>query len=84
MNAFAASVYNVANAAGLLEDNLRGASLALPSIAMPQVSMPAMAGATTSTTNNLDLHFGPTTIGDGVDQAYFEERVIQAVRDSIG
>jgi len=47
----------------------------------PQITAPALAGATT--TNNIDLHFGPTTIGDGSDQALFEERVIQAVRDSI-
>jgi TP901 family phage tail tape measure protein len=78
MNELAASIANVAIAAGLLSENLRGANLA-----MPIVSVPAMAGASSSNVNNFDLHFGPTTINNGMDQAVFEGRVRQTVRDAI-
>ena len=52
------------------------------SVSMPQISLPAMAGATT-TTNNVNLRFGPTTITNGMDMAFFEGRVEQVIRDAI-
>lgn len=78
----ARSINSVATAAGLLAGNLQGASMAMPTVAMPQMSLPAMAGATT-TNNNVNLHFGPTTINSGLDQALFEGRVRQTVRDAM-
>ena len=83
----ASSVNAIADAAARLAQNLKYAEvsalgmLSAAGAAMSQVNMPMMAGATT--TNNIDLHFGPTAINNNMDQEFFEERVIQAVRDNI-
>jgi hypothetical protein len=48
---------------------------------LPTAPIPAFA--TAGTTNNVNLTFGPTTINNGMDQARFEGRVRQTVRDAM-
>ena len=47
---------------------------------LPIYSLPAMAGATTNQTFNMNFN---TTISSGMDQALFEGRVRQTVRDAM-
>lgn len=81
MNDLADSVWNIANAARALATNLEGATLAMPTITMSQGAMPAMVTAG-ATTNNMSFNFN-TTINSGMDQAIFEGRVRQTVRNAM-